>query len=101
MIFDPFNSRVIMKKKQKNIEQRADDWEPEWMNPANDRKTPYTEEELKMFAENFAENMSDTQAYKDLLSEVGEENTIKVLKEQFREQDESSPMSKLHKGVKH
>lgn len=90
-----------MKKKQKNIEDHADDWEPEWMNPANDRKTPYTEEELKIFAEGFAESMSDTKAYKDFQSEVGEENTIKVLKEQFREQDEKSPISKSHKGLNH
>ena len=91
----------MMKKKEKNIEDRSDDWEPAWMNPANDRKTPYTEEELKMFAEGFAESMNDTKAYKDLQSEVGEENTIKVLKEQFREQDEKSPINKCSKGLKH
>jgi hypothetical protein len=39
-----------MKKKDKENKQeqeRPDDWEPDWINPANDRKTPYTEDELK------------------------------------------------------
>ena len=88
-------------KRKKNIEVRADGWEPEWMNPANDRKTPYTEEELKIFSEGFAESMSDTKAYKDFQNEVGEENTIKVLKEQFREQDGKSSISKSHNALKH
>ena len=27
--------------------------DPEWLNPANDRKTPYTDEELEEFVESF------------------------------------------------
>ena len=26
---------------------------PDWMNPANDRKTPYTDEELELFVDGF------------------------------------------------
>ena len=29
------------------------DKKPDWMNPANDRKTPYTEEEIDAFVEDF------------------------------------------------
>ena len=29
------------------------DNEPDWMNPANDRKTPYTEEEIDAFVEDY------------------------------------------------
>ena len=34
-------------------EDSDDDFEPEWLNPANDRKTPYTEKEIDIFVEGF------------------------------------------------
>ena len=38
-----------------------------WMNPANDRRTPYTEEELELFAEGFIASMSDTEKLKNMI----------------------------------
>ena len=32
---------------------KDDDKEPDWMNPANDRKTPYTNEEIEEFVDGF------------------------------------------------
>ncbi|MEY8215142.1 MAG: hypothetical protein RPR97_11775 [Colwellia sp.] len=33
--------------------------EPDWMNPANDRKTPYTDEELESFVDGFIAGFED------------------------------------------
>ena len=78
-----------MKRKSKNhTEEHPDDWEPPWMNPANDRKTPYTEEELKQFAEGFIESMGDTEALQKLIEKEGVEKAKEIVKESFRRQDE-------------
>ena len=36
--------------------------EPAWLNPANDRKTPYTEAELELFVDGAISNMDDVEA---------------------------------------
>jgi len=36
-----------------NKTDNGSDKEPDWMNPANDRETPYTEEEIDTFVEGF------------------------------------------------
>jgi len=41
----------MKKKANKKTDVDSENREPEWMSPANDRKTPYTEEELAEFAE--------------------------------------------------
>ena len=33
--------------------------EPAWLNPANDRKTPYTDEEIEVFVEGFILGLDD------------------------------------------
>jgi hypothetical protein len=79
-----------MKKKDKENKQeqeRPDDWEPDWINPANDRKTPYTEDELKEFAQGFMDSMSDTNAVKSLVKEVGKENAEKIVKKNIKKKD--------------
>jgi hypothetical protein len=77
-----------MKKEQyKNIEDYPDDWEPDWLDPANDRKTPYTEEELNEFAQGFMEGMSDTAAVQRLIQQEGMEKAKKIVKAQFKKKD--------------
>jgi len=44
------------------------DQEPPWMTSANDRKMPYTEEQLEEFAEGFIKSMGDTEALQSLLA---------------------------------
>ena len=48
------------------------DWEPDWMNPANDRKTPYTDEEIEVFVEGFIIGL-DKREWATMKSELGEE----------------------------
>ena len=80
----------MKKRPDKNIDEYPDDWEPPWMNPANDRKTPYTEEELEQFAEGFISSMSDIAEVKSMIDRQGEEKVKEILKEGFRKQDEKN-----------
>ena len=88
-------------KENKHQQKRPDDWEPDWMNPANDRKTPYTEDELKEFAQGFMDSMSDTNAVKSLVKEVGKENAEKIVKEKLEKEDKNNLCNLIPKSTKH
>ncbi len=62
------------------------DEEPAWLDPANDRKTPYTEEELELFAEGFINDNVDL--WETLVEKQGQEGAIEKVKEGFRRKDE-------------
>ena len=64
--------------------------EPEWMDPSNDRKTPYTDEELELFVTDFIANMADVQAWNDLIKDVGEKKARQILKERFMARDDKN-----------
>lgn len=91
----------MKKKKDKNIEKISDDWEPDWMNPENDRKTPYTEEELDEFVEGFVSSMSDVEKVKNMIEQDGIEKVKEILKEYFRKQDERNLINMTVKGSVH
>ena len=74
---------MIKKGKSKNDE-------PEWIDPSNDRKTPYSDEELELFVADFIANMTDVQAWKNLIKDIGEKKARQILKERFIAQDEKS-----------
>lgn len=93
--------QAMEKKKDKSIEEHPDNWEPAWLNPANDRKTPYTEEELMEFAEGFMESMSDTSALMNLVAESGKDKALDIIKQKFKEQDENNLENIEIKGSKH
>jgi hypothetical protein len=61
-------SEVVVMNKNGN----GPDKEPDWVNPANDRKTPYTEEEIDTFVEDFICGL-DEQEWLSLTAEYGEE----------------------------
>ncbi len=65
----------MAKKNKKN-----DD--PPWMDPANDRKTPYTEEELELFAEGFIND--NIELWETLVKSHGQEAAVEKVKEGFR-----------------
>jgi len=91
----------MMKKKDELEDEYPEGKDFEWLNPANDPKTPYTEEELKKFAEGFAESMSDTKAFQDLKEKLGSEKALEFVKEKFEKQDENSLANIPIKGSKH
>ena len=60
--------------------------EPDWMHPANDRKTPYTEEELDRFVSDFIIGLDD-QEWENLKATFGEVNIREKIKAGFIAQD--------------
>lgn len=61
--------------------------EPAWLDPKNDRRTPYTEEELEVFVDGFISRMDDIVDWKSMVNEVGEKRAREILKEGFRRMD--------------
>ncbi len=62
--------------------------EPDWMNPANDRKTPYTEKELELFVDGFIEGFGDE--WEDLKHQLGESMARQKIKDGFIAKDEKN-----------
>ena len=77
----------MKKEHRKNKKDYPEDWEPDWLDPSNDRKTPSTEKELSEFAQGFMESMDDTAAVTKLIQQEGRENAEKMIKEQFKKKD--------------
>ena len=69
---------------------RSKNDEPEWIDPSNDRKTPYTDEELELFVTDFIANMADVQAWNGLIKDVGEKKARQILKERFMARDDKN-----------
>ena len=93
-----------MKNKDKGNKQSQslpDDWEPDWMNPANDRKTPYTEDELKEFSQGFIDSLGDTKAVKELVNKVGKEKAEKIVKEKLEKEDKNNLCNLTPNDTKH
>jgi len=61
--------------------------EPSWLDPRNDRKTPFTDAELEVLADDCIAGMADTQAWQDLVAEVGEQQARGVVKQRLAAQD--------------
>ncbi len=71
----------MKKKKNKDVK------EPDWLDPKNDRKTPYTEKELDMFVDGVIDNMKDVNSINKAIDEEGLLETRRILKQAFREMD--------------
>ena len=71
------------------------------MNPANDRQTPYTEEELEIFAEGFIASMSDTEKLKTMMEKEGIDKVKEVVKAGFRKRDKRNLVNIMLKGSVH
>ncbi len=70
--------------------------EPDWLDPRNDRKTPYSEQELELFVEGFISSMGDVADWNQMVKEIGEFKAREVLKEGFRRMDPNGPISDKH-----
>ena len=63
--------------------------EPDWLDPKNDRKTPYTDEEIEMFVDGFIEGHPEE--FKQLESDDGPNTARVILRKRFREMDPRGP----------
>jgi hypothetical protein len=61
--------------------------EPSWLDPRNDRNTPFTDAELDVLADDFIARMADTQVWQNLVTEVGEQQAREVVKQRLAAQD--------------
>jgi hypothetical protein len=66
--------------------KKETDSEPSWLNPSNDRTTPYSEEELDLFVKGFID--SNKHQWRNLVSEMGENKAKEKIKDGFRKMDE-------------
>ncbi|TNG02011.1 MAG: hypothetical protein EP297_01630 [Gammaproteobacteria bacterium] len=70
-----------------NMNGNGSDNKPDWMNSARDRKTPYTDEEIDTFVEDYIPGL-DEQEWLSMTSEHGEENARKKIRAAFVKMDE-------------
>ena len=75
--------------------------EPSWLDPRNDRKTPFTDAELDVLVDDFIARMADTQAWQDLVAKVGQPQAREVLKQRLAAQDENSLINWQPEGPHH
>jgi hypothetical protein len=75
--------------------------EPDWLNPANDRKTPYTDAELDTLTADFIAMNSDTAAWRDLVAAVGDQQARQVVRQRLAAQDPNSLINWLPDGPLH
>ncbi len=74
--------------------------EPDWMNAENDRKTPYTDDELDEFVEGFIRGLSAAE-WSALKVKYGEEDARKIIKSGFVAKDERNLANLEPKGGMH
>jgi hypothetical protein len=71
-------------------EKKQTSSEPSWLDPRNDRKTSFSDAKLDVLADDFIARMADTQAWQDLVGEVGEQRAREVVKQRLAAQDPNS-----------
>ena len=81
-----------MRKKDKGVDK-----EPDWMNPANDRKSPYTDEEIDLLVEGFILGLDD-QEWLSMKSELGEEKAREKIRAGIVKMDERNLINLTPKG---
>ena len=82
-------------------EKRPSTSEPPWLDPRNDRKTPYSDAELDMLTGDLILGLADTMAWQDLVAEVGEQQARQVVRQRLAAQDENSLINWLPVGPLH
>lgn len=67
-----------------NDSSEKDD-EPDWLDAANDRKTPYTDEEIEHFVNNYIEDFPEY--YNNLVKNDGPNTARIILRNRFKAKD--------------
>lgn len=61
--------------------------EPDWLNPANERKTPYSEAELDVLVADFIAMNRDVAVWRSLIDAVGEQEATAVARQRLTARD--------------
>jgi hypothetical protein len=94
--FSALNLQVMVM----NMNDNGSDKEPEWMNPANDRKTAYTDEEIDTVVEDFLRGLGE-QEWLSMTSEYGEEKTREKIRAAIVKMDERNLANITTEGQVH
>ncbi len=78
-----------------------DENEPDWVNPANGRKAPYTDAELDRLASDFLAMNKDVAVWKDLIARVGELEALAVVRQRLAARDPKSLINWHPSGSTH
>ena len=73
------------------------DEKPDWMIPANNRKTPYTAEEIDTFVEDYILGL-DEQEWLSITAKHGEEKARERIRTAFVNMDENNLVNMSPKG---
>ena len=76
---------------------KASDKEPDWRDPENDRKTPFTEEELDTFVEGYILGLDD-QEWLSMKSQHGEQKAREIIRAAIGKRDENNLANMTPKG---
>ena len=79
------------------MNDNGSDEKPDWVNPANDRKTPYTETEIDTFVEDFILGL-DEQEWLSITAEYGEEKARERIRTAFINMEENNLVNISPKG---
>ena len=64
--------------------------EPSWLNPSNDRKTPYSDAELDRLTDDQIALLADTPAWRNLVADVGTQRAREIVKSRLAGRDPNS-----------
>ena len=75
--------------------------EPSWLNPSNDRKTPYSDTELDRLTDDQIAMLADTPAWRNLVADVGTQRAREIMKLRLAGLDPNSLINWQPIGPRH
>ena len=75
--------------------------EPAWLDPSNDRKTPYSDAELDILTDDQIAMLADTPAWRNLVADVGSQRAREIVKLRLASRDPNSLVNWQPSGPRH
>ena len=75
--------------------------EPSWLDPPNDRKRPYSDEELDRLTDDQIAMMADTPAWRNRVADVGSQRAREIVRERLAGRDPISLLNWQPSGPEH
>jgi hypothetical protein len=75
--------------------------EPSWLDPSNDRKTPYSDAELDRLADDQIAMLADTSAWRYLVADGGTQRAREIVKLRLAGRDPNSLVNWNPSGPEH
>ena len=75
--------------------------EPPWLDPINDRKTPFSDAELERLTDDQIAMLADTPAWRNLVADVGSQRAREIVKLRLAGRDPNSLVNWQPSGPGH